>query len=158
MKKIFYIVIGLVILSGVSYVIFSSRTQEPITPEDENQNTDDGRVRAPAEVALGVGKTGEGAGLSLTLNKVVSDSRCPTDVQCIWAGAVTVDVTLQSGTEKTTVTMVENEQPVTFAGYRVSLLSVTPTPKSTISINPQEYVVTFYIAPILGINPLPENM
>ncbi len=46
-------------------------------------------VELPTQVVLAVGESADlGDGRSLGFVKVVSDSRCPKDVQCVWAGEV----------------------------------------------------------------------
>lgn len=150
MNKILYVVIGLVVLSGVLFVVISPKTEVP-TPVDETPTTtDDGRVRAPEDITLSVGEKGAAAGLLLTFNSVISDSRCPADVQCVWAGTVSASITLESGSEKTTLDMAMNESAITFSGYYVSLTSVSPATKSDTPIESSDYRVTFHVAPVLG--------
>jgi hypothetical protein len=44
------------------------------------------------ELALGESVMVEGSGVTLTFEDVPSDSRCPTDVVCVWAGNAQVRV------------------------------------------------------------------
>lgn len=151
MNKIFYVVIGLVVLSGVLFVVSTAKTEAPTIPVDETPTTtDDGRVRAPEDITLKVGGIGDAAGLSLTFNSVVSDSRCPVDVQCVWAGTVSANVTLESESEKTTLDIAMNESAVIFAGYAISIVSVLPATKSDTPIESSDYRITFHVAPVLG--------
>jgi hypothetical protein len=160
MNKIVYILIGLVILSGVLFVVLTPKTGTPITPVDETPTTtDDGRVRAPEDVTLSIGETGDAAGLTVVFNKITSDSRCPVDVQCIWEGTVSANVTLERGGEKTTLDIAMNESAITFAGYSVSLASVLPATKSTTPIDPTDYRVTFQVGSVLGnTDSIPANI
>ncbi len=47
--------------------------------------------QAPASVILAAGESADlGSGRSLKFLRVQNDSRCPKDVQCVWAGEVTL--------------------------------------------------------------------
>lgn len=56
--------------------------------------------------------------------RMVNDSRCPPDVQCIWAGEVTIELTLDTGKEKQTFTMKDDEKAATIMGYQIELISI----------------------------------
>lgn len=143
MKTTTAIIVLLMILVGGYFVI---RMTDKADTTDGTDTTDEGRVRGPEDVSFVVGDTKEAAGLFVTLNAVVEDSRCPTDVTCVWAGRTTVNVTLESG-EKTTTLELSSEEPVVFAGYEVSILSVSPEPISTVQIQESDYAVTLHVAP-----------
>ncbi len=83
--------------------------------------------------------------LTITLNKIVQDSRCPADVQCIWAGNVTANVTLSLGSKAETVDILSNQTPYIFNGYKISITDVSPGKTSKHQILPSEYAVTFHI-------------
>jgi len=47
----------------------------------------DGALRAPGIVAAGLNETADlGSGLTVRPLSVIEDSRCPADVECVWAG------------------------------------------------------------------------
>lgn len=131
----------LIIIAALAsaYAIFSSQ---------ETTVDDDGRIRAPENVTLGVGDTGEAAGVTITFNELVQDNRCPIDVVCIEGGAVTVNITLASGDETTTLNKASDEAPLVFAGYEVSIVGVAPEAVSTRTIDKDEYEITFHVAPV----------
>jgi hypothetical protein len=61
----------------------------------------------------------------------VKDSRCPTGVQCIWAGEVTVSLEIQHGSgpvEEIKLVLPSGEEGVKAAGKSLKLLSVSPYP------------------------------
>ena len=78
----------------------------------------------------------------------VEDSRCPQDVECIWAGnaKVTIKVTNRKGVSKT-FELNTNLEPkaVTFDGYEIKLRDVTPYPRSNIRIDKNGYTATFSV-------------
>lgn len=96
------------------------------------------RVVPPAEVVLrqgesaALGAPGSPEALVVSFRRVTSDSRCPRNVQCVWAGEVTVLLTLSGGaTGELTLRLpgsgdVPSAAPV--GRYRITLLGVTPAP------------------------------
>lgn len=84
-------------------------------------------------------------GVRITLNKIVQDSRCPVDVQCIQAGAVTANVTLQSNTDKETKTIVSNAAPIAFDSYHISIENVKPSRVVGAMPAPESYRITFRV-------------
>jgi hypothetical protein len=79
----------------------------------------------------------------------VSDSRCPTDMQCIWAGVASVKTAMQSGAAQTSFTLIagQNATSVTLNGpkYLTRVESVTPYPDRWGSIALSDYRVTFLV-------------
>jgi hypothetical protein len=51
----------------------------------------------------------------LRLLRVVNDSRCPKDVQCIWAGEVTLEFELTRGRDKSRFELAQVRNPRTSA-------------------------------------------
>lgn len=80
----------------------------------------------------------------ITPLEVVSDSRCPIDVQCIQAGTVTLRTLIEVGTNSETVTLTLNKA-ITFVGKRVTLVSATPAKSSTQTILPSDYKFGFEV-------------
>lgn len=63
-------------------------------PSASSSNTD---TAPPTRVVLAVGEHADlGSGRTLTLQRVLNDSRCPKDVQCVWAGEVTLGFELSN--------------------------------------------------------------
>lgn len=73
-------------------------------------------------------------GLEVTFAEVVADSRCPTDVQCVWEGnaEVGVDLTLSEGDAKSLRlnTNPSFETEASLPGYTVGLLGLAPYPRA----------------------------
>lgn len=86
--------------------------------------------------------------LRIKFAKFIEDSRCPTDVDCVWAGnaKIQIKVTGKRGTSKT-FEINTNLQPqaVTFDGYEIKLIELTPKPASNIRINPNGYTASFEV-------------
>lgn len=75
---------------------------------------------------------------------LVSDSRCPNDVNCIQAGTVSVSVLLKKEGETKTVTLALGES-VRFAGKNVQFASVSPQPFSKVKLTPLDYRFEFIV-------------
>ena len=90
----------------------------------------------------------DGGALSLTFVKVAEDSRCPTGVQCVWAGngAVVLTVAPSSAT-KYSVTLHTTLTPkATIVGpYQVSLVGLKPYPKQGSTLPAASYVATLRV-------------
>lgn len=76
--------------------------------------------------------------LNLTFDKVLNDSRCATDVQCIWAGNATVAVTAMTTTSRPQTLNLsigdlrgDLRQTQRFANRDITLTALSPTPVSS---------------------------
>lgn len=90
----------------------------------------------------------DGGALNVTFDKVAEDSRCPTGVQCVWAGNGAVALTVSTpGTAKYAVTLNTTITPKTVkAGpYEISLVGLKPYPTQGSKIPPATYVATLHI-------------
>ena len=90
-----------------------------------------------------------GTALVLTFDRVTEDSRCPTDVNCIWAGNAVVRLaTRVAGVthgpiELHTTTADKRETPVD--GYRVQLVRLMPTRTQGTTITQDQYIATLTV-------------
>lgn len=165
-----YIFIALVVLIGVAavgWLSVGSRDVQPIACTMEAKLCPDGSavgrtgpncefaacpeakpVPKPigGDVVLSVGQTGKVGDLGITVNTLVGDSRCPVDVQCIWAGEFKVNVTLVTASKSETRDISSGEAPYSFDGHTISIANVIPAPKSTAKIATNEYRITFHVA------------
>ncbi|BDQ31507.1 hypothetical protein NZNM25_05030 [Nitrosopumilus zosterae] len=90
--------------------------------------------------------------LRLTVLDAVEDSRCPSDVTCVWEGAVSVQVNLirddlDLGNHTILLGESEDDKQI-FAGYFIKLITVEPYPSSTVPIKSSDYVLTFLVSKI----------
>lgn len=143
------VIIILLVLGVGGYALTKKDTAVPIVPTGEISTTTTNGVRGSEDRALSVGQTETILGLMVTLD-TVSDSRCPTGVQCIWAGTVIASVTLAVDGETLTVDMTLNADPVEFEGYLISLTGASPYPKEGDPVDQKDHVLTFHVAPIVG--------
>ena len=100
----------------------------------------------PAEAGptAGLGQVANIGGLRIRPLQMVEDSRCPVDVQCIWAGRVRVQalIELRGGSEELNMTMTLGE-PLRVADGALTLTAVAPSKKAGAEIDPRAYRFTF---------------
>lgn len=101
--------------------------------------------RDPTIGRVGVGKTVFINGVRITLHRVVQDSRCPVDAQCIEGGGITANVTFRSDTDSETRNMASDEAPLPFDSYRISIIRIDPPRMSGYEPDPSSYVLTFKV-------------
>ena len=84
------------------------------------------------------GETAKIGDVRISPLKLLEDSRCPKDVQCVWAGQVriTAVVTWQARVQQVEITQ---GRPVAVANGTLTLVEVTPETRSNVAINPRDY-------------------
>ncbi len=97
------------------------------------------------DITLSIGEKSTVGDFTITLNKFVQDSRCPIDVQCIQAGAITVNVTMTDDIKTETKNFASDEVPQEFGVYKVSIVGIEPARESTKEIDQKDYKITFQI-------------
>ena len=85
---------------------------------------------------------------TVTFERVLSDSRCAVDVQCIWAGEARGAFRLETrGGDPVSFELdTDRERTREVGGYRITLHDVSPAPKSTVRIPPSEYRVEITVS------------
>jgi len=100
------------------------------------------------EGVVGIGETLSLDGVSVTLHSIVADYRCPSDVQCIQAGAIVANVTLDNGVLRETFNMPSDEVPRPFGTHRIAIVDIAPPLLSTEPADPNAYRITFRSEPM----------
>lgn len=100
--------------------------------------------RTSANVTTYLG--GSPAAMTVTVNprEIVSDSRCPKDVQCIWAGTVEVRTVLSTPVSHGEHVL-KLDEALRFGDFNVTLTEVTPYPQSAGEIPESSYRFTYRI-------------
>lgn len=102
----------------------------------------------PFELRVGRSATVAGEGLTVSFEGVPSDSRCPTGVQCIWAGNAVVQVVLSKDGKAFGAELNTGLEPtsVDYLNYNVALVSLDPYPTAKGGAIPQsQYRATFIV-------------
>jgi hypothetical protein len=104
-------------------------------------------VEAGTEVTLAPGATVvvKAADTKVRFIAVTEDSRCPSDVTCIWAGVVKVQLEIRHAAQAVASVEILVGGSAPADAYRVSLVRVEPQPISTARIAPQDYRATLKI-------------
>ena len=104
-------------------------------------------------IGLKIGETGNiDAGFTMTLLEV-EDSRCPSDVVCVWQGTVNAKVQLNKegkdlGLFTIPMESIEGGDQI-FEGYYIRLTNVEPYPVSTNPIEDEDYTLAFFVSKAL---------
>ena len=130
-------------------------SHEPAAPV--TTGAESGRVvtgQAGAEITLAPGEIAEvtSANLRVRFNRVIGDSRCPTgtNIQCVWAGSVVVEV--QAGPiigyqyiEIRRLETVPGKDTMTVGGQPIRLVRVMPERTSLTEIPSQNYRIVLQV-------------
>lgn len=97
-------------------------------------------LRADGRAALGeparIGR------LVVTPAAVIEDSRCPANVQCIWAGRLVLRIRIDGAGWSETRDLVLGE-PQEVREHRIALVSAQPHPRAGVERQPSDYLFGF---------------
>jgi hypothetical protein len=112
-------------------------------------------VRLNKEFTLKQGQrvTLRGTSLWIKFVAVESDSRCPSDVKCVWAGNAAVQVEVNSGRGSKTLTLNTGRggafvSEADYKGYRLKLVDLNPYPRSDRQIPARAYAATLFVTKV----------
>jgi len=110
-------------------------------------------VHPGREFKLKVGRqvTVKGTKLRIRFVTVENDSRCPSDVTCVWAGNAAVRLQLGTGRGSKTVTLNTSKSPslvgeTEYHGYKMKLVELSPYPRSDRKIGRRDYTATLLVS------------
>jgi hypothetical protein len=128
------------ISAGATIVALSScAAMEPTVPAEPG-----------VAFSLPIGKTAaiNGSGTRLTFRLVREDSRCPTDVTCIWAGDAKIDVTISrngSSDDTRTLGLAPPNNEATSGDLQIRFVGLTPVPRQADGNAPRAYVAQLVV-------------
>ena len=82
--------------------------------------------------------------LSFTITEI-NDSRCPSDVVCVWEGKADVKIEVKTPTRGSVLLSTYNHRIDTLGNYSFELKDISPYPISTKTIKLEDYNVTLKI-------------
>lgn len=88
-------------------------------------------------------------GLRLKFERVVSDSRCPLDAICVWAGDATISVILDPSSGATTSRELHTQpagSQISYGSYTIALTELVPYPRSSRQTPAADYIATFVVS------------
>ncbi|MFN0138753.1 MAG: hypothetical protein ACKVQW_01535 [Pyrinomonadaceae bacterium] len=108
-----------------------------------------GQARSRETLTLGVGKqkTAKKSRLKIKFLEVTEDSRCPTGVDCIWAGNAKVKVQIIGARRSQIFEFNTNLGPKgdIFDGWAITIDNLTPYPHADRPVDKKHYKVKFTI-------------
>lgn len=112
--------------------------------------TGSAQTRTKETLTLGVGKqkTAKKSRLKIKFLEVIEDSRCPTGVDCIWAGNAKIKVQVVGSHSSQVFEFNTNigAKGDIFDGWAITIDNLTPYPHADKPINPKSYKVKFTIS------------
>jgi len=130
-------------LAILSILIFTCSLTAPSRGRSES-----GALKREIKLKAGQTVLVKEAGLKITFERVLEDSRCPQGVTCVWAGNGKVALKIspvrkaQSSVQLNT-TLDPKEQ--SFLGYDIKLVRLDPYPQANAKIDPRSYVLTLLV-------------
>ena len=110
---------------------------------------------AEKKIKLRSGQTINIENLKFTLDGV-DDSRCPSDVECVWGGQVTAKIRIENHTHSETIDFMPGDSYTFFSPYKIILLDLSPYPVSTEI--PDEHIATLVMFSLDGKPPCEKYM
>lgn len=115
-----------------------------------NGNQNMARVGKEFSIKVGQQLKLEGADSQVKFIGVPQDSRCPTNVNCVWAGNAEVSLEWMVDKCPTSITLNTHATSGTgdeskVAGFRVKLIKLEPYPHSEKKISPGDYTATLLV-------------
>jgi len=130
----------------LSFAACASPTRdEPPVPSAPNASV---AVGTAFTLAPGESVTVDGSSLRLMFVKTLEDSRCPSSVQCVWAGRVRLAmVSMHAGaTREFVIETLPPRDTATVGPYLVKLAGVSPERTTTDAIPPAAYRATMRVS------------
>lgn len=86
--------------------------------------------------------------LTITFDRVQSDSRCPIDAVCVRAGEAIIVVLLKtgsSGRDERELRTDATGSEIVYRDYTIRLVTLAPYPRASTPTRPEDYVATFVV-------------
>ena len=110
---------------------------------------------AEKKIKLHSGQTTSVENLKFTLYDV-DDSRCPSDVTCVWGGQVSAKIRIENQTHSKMINFMPGDSYTFFSPYKIILLDVSPYPVSTQISG--EHITTLSMFSLDGTPPCEKHM
>src|SRR3990172_3791826 len=128
------------ILIGFLAITLASLEQESFAQSSTPMSID---TNLGSEFILQINQSAEikSEDITVTFLNVTSDSRCPSDVTCIWQGQAGIEIDVQKGEEESIVSLSiggdSSPEESIFNSYLIQLVYLIPYPISTKNIQPE---------------------
>jgi hypothetical protein len=143
-----------ILLMAIAGIMLLGDYAASACPESNQSTESQVSTHLNTQVQLKINQTAfiEPNHLKVSLVKVFADSRCPSNVACIWAGQVSVQVNIsKNDIDLGMLDLVSSSNPSpssikTVAGYSIRVVEVNPEPKQNQRNNPSDYTVILVIS------------
>jgi len=147
------------IIVGLLFLVTSSIIQNTVNLA-YGESTQGSKDLVPAKLSirfqLKIDQTAfiESENIRVTFLNVTEDSRCPSDVVCVWEGQVTILLNIMHNDQDLgdlALTIRGGDETLaakTFDGYSVQLMQVEPYPKASEPTKLSDYVATLLVSKI----------
>lgn len=141
-------------VSLVALLLVGAQPNAAFSCQRASDNQVTARLNQPFQ--LGVQQQIVVDGLTIQFLGISEDSRCPTDVQCMWAGQVSARFQVSSNNIPATEVVLtegagtDTQSTTTVDGYQIQLGEVTPYPNTQNPIEPDGYTVTLTVTSTSG--------
>jgi hypothetical protein len=146
--KLFGLLVLLIVFGGFVLLRVPIDTTEKMattTPTGSTTTPEVPSVDIDGTMTLALGQSGTRYGITVIPQSVKSDSRCPKDVQCVWAGKVEVETQIVSAMG-TSTNVFEIGTTITTEAETVTLKEVIPYPSAGLKTDLSDYRFTFEVA------------
>ena len=103
---------------------------------------------SPFRIGVGQSVSIEGLNVVLGFEEVLEDSRCPSDVMCVWAGTARLKAFLRGDgqTRREVELKTFPRAALVVDGYAIQVEALEPFPRSNVRIDPRGYVATVIVS------------
>ena len=107
-------------------------------------------AQAPEVVTLKTGqeKVSRTGRVTIKFLELVEDSRCPEDVNCVWAGVARIKIQVRKNGRTAVFELDTNQRnkPAVFQGHSIALKDLNPRQSTTSKYSPSAYTATLTIS------------
>ena len=119
-----------------------------LSPPAVGARAQDVRLGEPFDLNIDQTATISGEGLEVRFADVVSDSRCPRGVQCVWEGVAVIRLSVERAPDPRATLTLRVPSPSstgTYGKYSLSIMDVKPYPDANHPHRREDYVVTLIV-------------
>jgi len=114
-------------------------------------NKDDVGMEKKNSMTLKIGERKEFAEIAITLIKILDDSRCPTNLSCVWNGELAVEIMFESENNSKNVNLTTDpsgglhsaNHDCIIGNYNIKIVNVDPQKMADKKIKESDYRVAF---------------
>lgn len=141
--------IRVIAVTAAAGLALAACTSNATDTSDRNDNVVQVAADTPFRLRAGEIASVGTDGLMIAFRRVDGDSRCPSDVTCVWSGDATVVLDVTVGRVAWTAAQVHTHvepRATDYREYRITLVDLSPVPVSTRSIAAGDYSATLEVA------------